>query len=213
MMERQSMRNRNRNKKGGIVTVIDDDACESCTPFAGTGQQSTKLAAKVAISSLTRKSLHKKSKHAENKNVSSTYSASKTNHSVTPFRAKVFSLTRTIPEGKVTTYGQLAKAIGCKSAQAIGQALKSNPYATYRYQKPYPLEMVPCHRVVATDRTLGGFSGARKIDSPQLQQKIKMLKEEGVSIAANTRSGKLQVDKCCIIAPNDEQQETTTNPK
>lgn len=87
---------------------------------------------------------------------------------VTSFQARVYEATRRIPKGKVTTYGSLAKAIRCGSAQAIGQALRRNPFAPE----------VPCHRVVATDRSLGGFNGHR--DGSELARKRRLLEEEGV---------------------------------
>jgi methylated-DNA-[protein]-cysteine S-methyltransferase len=86
----------------------------------------------------------------------------------TPFEERVYALVRTIPRGKVSTYGFVAKKLGCGSSQAIGQALRRNPYAP---------EM-PCHRVVSSALTLGGFNGEREGD--ELRRKREMLEEEGV---------------------------------
>jgi len=63
----------------------------------------------------------------------------------TPFQQRVYSALKLIPHGKVTTYKLLGDFIGCKSAQAIGQALTRNPDAP----------LVPCHRVIKTDGTIG----------------------------------------------------------
>ncbi|NPA31084.1 MAG: methylated-DNA--[protein]-cysteine S-methyltransferase [Chloroflexi bacterium] len=67
----------------------------------------------------------------------------------TPFRAAVYAAVRAIPPGQTRTYGQIAAAVGRpRGARAVGQALARNPI---------PL-VVPCHRVVAADGSLGGFS-------------------------------------------------------
>jgi methylated-DNA-[protein]-cysteine S-methyltransferase len=68
--------------------------------------------------------------------------------SVTPFQQKVYDALMLIPRGKVTTYKLLGDFIGCRSAQAIGQALTRNPHAPE----------VPCHRVIKTDMTIGGYA-------------------------------------------------------
>ena len=87
----------------------------------------------------------------------------------TPFQDAVFRLTSQIPRGKVSTYGAIHKALqqqGKKSAAiAVGQALRKNPFAP----------QVPCHRVIASDLSLGGYFGLRKNI-----QKEKILAEEGV---------------------------------
>lgn len=75
-----------------------------------------------------------------------------------------------VPEGKVTTYKELAKAVKCNSARAIGQALRKNPFAPE----------VPCHRVVRTDLTLGGFSGG--VSNKTVEKKMKLLRDEGVAL-------------------------------
>jgi methylated-DNA-[protein]-cysteine S-methyltransferase len=87
---------------------------------------------------------------------------------VTPFQQKVYAACRRIPCGKVTTYGELAREIGCRSARAVGQALRHNPFAPE----------VPCHRVVRSDRSLGGFSG--ETDGPEVTRKRDRLLKEGV---------------------------------
>jgi len=89
------------------------------------------------------------------------------------FQEKVWALCRKIPRGKVTTYKILAEKLGVKSYQAIGQALKRNPYAP----------QVPCHRVVASDGRLGGFMGQRT--GKCLMKKTSLLRKEGISIEKN----------------------------
>lgn len=92
--------------------------------------------------------------------------------STTRFQQRVYEAVSRIPRGKVATYGEVAKALGCKSARAIGQALRVNPYAPE----------VPCHRVIAARLTLGGFQG--KTSGPALQRKLALLAGEGVCFHA-----------------------------
>jgi methylated-DNA-[protein]-cysteine S-methyltransferase len=87
---------------------------------------------------------------------------------VTDFQRRVYDATKKIPRGKVTTYKLVSEAIGCRSSQAVGQALKVNPFAPH----------VPCHRVIRSDLTIGGFSGA--IKGPQIEKKKALLLTEGV---------------------------------
>ena len=80
---------------------------------------------------------------------------------------KVYELVTKIPEGKVTTYHELAKAVDKPNAsRVIGQILNKNPNPV----------IVPCHRVVKSNGDLGGYAyGSRK--------KSKLLAEEGVEIS------------------------------
>ena len=87
---------------------------------------------------------------------------------VTPFQKRVDDATTRIPLGKVSTYGLIAKAIGCPSPRAVGQALRRNPFAP----------LVPCHRVIRGDLTIGGFGG--KTAGAKIRRKIAMLADEGV---------------------------------
>ena len=84
------------------------------------------------------------------------------------FAERVYAICKSIPQSKVTTYGEIAKALGTKGYQAIGQALRCNPYAP----------IVPCHRVVKVDGSLGGFKGQRS--GKEIKEKIALLKSEGV---------------------------------
>jgi methylated-DNA-[protein]-cysteine S-methyltransferase len=76
--------------------------------------------------------------------------------------------------GFVTTYARIAKALGCGSSQAVGQALKRNPYAPVGFMlfPNSPLfaivavfilslcfQIVPCHRVIGSSLEIGGFCG------------------------------------------------------
>lgn len=86
----------------------------------------------------------------------------------TVFSARVYELLKQIPEGRVVTYKALAEALDCRSAQAVGQALKRNPFAP----------AVPCHRVIRSDMSIGGYHG--QVSGPTLQRKLALLRTEGV---------------------------------
>ena len=81
------------------------------------------------------------------------------------FAENVYRFTKQIPRGKVSTYKAIADALGTKAYRAVGQALHTNPHAP----------QVPCHRVVSSDGSIGGFALGTK-------KKILMLKKEGVNI-------------------------------
>ncbi|HYF28991.1 MAG TPA: MGMT family protein [Candidatus Paceibacterota bacterium] len=84
-----------------------------------------------------------------------------------PFTQKIYELTRRIPKGKVATYAQLAKLAGnAKAARAVGAAMRSNP----------DIPKTPCHRVVASNGALTGYSAGHGIPT-----KRKMLEAEGVA--------------------------------
>lgn len=87
---------------------------------------------------------------------------------ISDLQYKVYSHIVRVPAGKVTTYSQIAKAVKCNSPRAIGQALKKNPFAPE----------VPCHRVVKSNLTLGGFTGS--IENKTVEKKMKLLKSEGI---------------------------------
>ena len=86
----------------------------------------------------------------------------------TKFQIKVWNYLKKIPKGKVKTYKQVAKGIGMpKAARAVANACGKNPYAP----------KIPCHRVIRSDGSLGGYSGRGGI-----RQKLKLLRSEKVVI-------------------------------
>ncbi len=84
------------------------------------------------------------------------------------FEKHVYAACSKIKKGRVSTYAEIAKAIGSpKAARAVGNALNKNPYKT-----------VPCHRVVCIDGRVGGFAHGTK-------RKCAMLRKEGIKIKNN----------------------------
>lgn len=85
--------------------------------------------------------------------------------SILTFQQKVFTITKKIPKGKVATYGKIARAIGKpKAARAVGNALNKNRDKN-----------VPCHRVIKSDGSIGGYAHG-------IKKKVLILKGEGVRI-------------------------------
>ena len=83
----------------------------------------------------------------------------------TKFQIKVWKFLLKIPKGSVKTYKEVAKAINMpNSARAVANACGKNPYSP----------KVPCHRVIRSDGTLGGFSAPGGTKT-----KKKLLKKEG----------------------------------
>ena len=86
----------------------------------------------------------------------------------TKFQIKVWSYTKKIPKGKFKTYVEVAKAIGKPNAfRAVANALSKNPYPP----------KIPCHRVIRSDGSLGGYSGKGGI-----REKRRLLKAEKIFI-------------------------------
>lgn len=94
---------------------------------------------------------------------------------ISEFQRRVYLELLNVPRGETISYGELARRVGCGSAQAVGQALKKNPFAPE----------VPCHRVVTSlweksggkaRGSIGGFFGQR--DGEQVERKRQLLEEE-----------------------------------
>jgi O-6-methylguanine DNA methyltransferase len=82
----------------------------------------------------------------------------------TSFQVDVWKAIYSIPNGKLSSYGRIAKQIGRpKAVRAVGNAVGDNPMSL----------IVPCHRVVASDGGLGGFGGG-------LELKRRLLVYEGI---------------------------------
>ena len=86
----------------------------------------------------------------------------------TKFQLKVWAYLRKIPRGSVKTYSQVARDIGKPLAvRAVANAIGKNPYAP----------KIPCHRVIRSDGTIGGYSG-----KGGLKTKRFLLKKEGIKL-------------------------------
>ncbi|MDG2283156.1 MAG: methylated-DNA--[protein]-cysteine S-methyltransferase [Longimicrobiales bacterium] len=91
------------------------------------------------------------------------------------FQREVYDKLLNVGHGQVTSYGEIARQIGKPDkARAVGQAVGSNPI---------PI-VVPCHRVIASDGRLTGFSGG-------LTAKVALLKLEGVDVDGSSPNSKV----------------------
>lgn len=79
-----------------------------------------------------------------------------------PFRQAVWNILLTIPRGQTMTYGEIARRLGVRSAQAVGGAVGHNPISI----------LIPCHRVVGSDGSLTGYAGG-------VERKARLLQLEG----------------------------------
>jgi methylated-DNA-[protein]-cysteine S-methyltransferase len=79
---------------------------------------------------------------------------------------KIYKKLLEVPKGNITTYGELAKAVGLKNGQrAVGKIMNKNPYPV----------IIPCHRVVMSTGKIGGYAYGENV-------KTKMLSDEGIEI-------------------------------
>ncbi len=95
----------------------------------------------------------------------------------TSFEKKVYKKVTEIPPGKVASYKQVAESLGSRAYRAVGNAMKKNPI---------PL-LVPCHRVINTNRELGGYGGG-------LDLKKRILFKEGVEVENDRVPGRYFVE-------------------
>ena len=80
---------------------------------------------------------------------------------------KIYKKLLDVPKGQITTYGELAKAVGLKNGQrVVGRVMNQNPYPV----------IIPCHRVVMSTGKIGGYAYGEDI-------KEKMLHDEGIEIS------------------------------
>lgn len=87
---------------------------------------------------------------------------------ISEFQRRVYLALLDVPEGETISYKGLAERIGCRSAQAVGQALRRNPFAPD----------VPCHRVIRSDGSIGGYFGQK--DGEMIERKKQELKKERI---------------------------------
>lgn len=87
------------------------------------------------------------------------------------FGEQCYALLKQVPRGKVTTYRAIAHAMGCKAYRAVGHAMATNPNPV----------VVPCHRVVKSDGSVGNYTEEKG-------KKETLLQEEGIQI----KKGKIE---------------------
>ena len=92
---------------------------------------------------------------------------------------RCYELLIQIPKGKVTTYRQIAHALGTKAYRAVGQVLNRNSN----------LVEVPCHRVVKSNGELGGYASGSA-------SKLELLRQEGVYVCED---GQVDLSKYLYI--------------
>lgn len=111
---------------------------------------------------------------------------------ISPFAKSVYEATKQIPKGKVSTYKLIAKAIGKPGAsQAVGSALAINPFAP----------TVPCHRVIASNGSIGGFLGSKSELSKNVMKKLRMLENEGIEFDGFVLKKSVAYRKSVIFSP------------
>ena len=84
----------------------------------------------------------------------------------TDFQKRVWTALLTIPYGETLSYGEIAQMVGCRSAQAVGQAVGANPIAL----------IIPCHRLIAANGQLGGYAYGTEIKKRLLELEKILLK-------------------------------------
>lgn len=75
------------------------------------------------------------------------------------FQKRVWTALLTIPYGETVSYGEIARMVDCRSAQAVGQAVGANPIAL----------IIPCHRVIAAHGKIGGYEYGIEIKKKLLE--------------------------------------------
>jgi len=102
---------------------------------------------------------------------------------ITDFQRSVYAELLRVEHGRLTTYGDLAEAVGRPElARAVGQAVGANPI---------PI-VIPCHRVVAADGRLGGFSGGLSVKVALLA--VENVHVDGASETSRVRPEELRLD-------------------
>jgi methylated-DNA-[protein]-cysteine S-methyltransferase len=90
---------------------------------------------------------------------------------------KIYKKLLEVPKGKITTYGELAKAIGFTNGQrAVGKIMNKNPYPV----------IIPCHRVVKSDGKVGGYAYGEQIKKNMLQKEGIKIKDDKILDWENT---------------------------
>jgi methylated-DNA-[protein]-cysteine S-methyltransferase len=104
---------------------------------------------------------------------------------LSPYQQAILRILAEVPKGKVTTYGDLAKELARRdprwspgASRAVGTTMKNNLCGP----------QIPCHRVIKSDGGIGNFRGGAE---GAVEEKIKMLQNEGVTVV----NGKIDLKK------------------
>jgi len=104
---------------------------------------------------------------------------------LSPYQRAILRVLAEVPRGKVTTYGDLAKELARRdprwsphASRAVGITMRNNPCGP----------RIPCHRVIRSDGTIGGFRGGAE---GAVEEKTRMLREEGVTV----KGGRIDLKK------------------
>ena len=84
------------------------------------------------------------------------------------FNKRCYQKLALIPKGMISTYSEIAKSLDSNAYRAVGNAMAKNPHSV----------SVPCHRIIKSDGTLGGYALG-------ISKKIQLLKKEGIKIKNN----------------------------
>jgi len=93
--------------------------------------------------------------------------------SYTDFARRVWEQVRRVPYGEVRSYKWVGTRVGCRGYRAIGKILSCNPF---------PI-LIPCHRIIREDGSLGGYSQGLKV-------KEELLRMEGVALGRENKQGR-----------------------
>ncbi len=105
----------------------------------------------------------------------------------TGFQRRVWQALGTVPFGETRSYGALARAVGCGSARAVGQAVHNNPIAI----------MIPCHRCIGADGSLTGFAGGLDI-----KRRLLTLEESRMRLLFTLDAGNYEEGKKTFSRPS-----------
>ncbi len=105
----------------------------------------------------------------------------------TPFQQRVWAELQKVPFGQTVSYGSLARAAGCGSARAVGQAVHNNPVAL----------MIPCHRVIGADGRLTGFRSGL-----DLKRRLLMIEESRMRLLFTLDRGDYQEGEKVFSRPS-----------
>ena len=107
---------------------------------------------------------------------------------LTDLQRRVLKLLTKIPKGKVTTYREIAVALGNpRLSRIVGNAVRENPYPV----------TIPCHRVIRSSGEVGGYDG--QVTGKNVTKKIELLRNEGVVVDDN---GKIDLGKYLVNGEN-----------